>query len=486
MIGNSDNGMQDGIFRKNLLINAFQQLVTYILPFVTVPYLTRVIGANGIGIYSYTNSIVHYFILIGTIGLTLYGTRQIAYVRDNEKELEEEFWKVFFLRLFFSSFSLVIYFLFVRLTTSEYKDYMLIQSLALIGSAIDTSWYYQGIESFNKLAKRIVSFKLIGAACIFIFIKSVEDVWLYVLIQVLIILVGNVFLLVNLFSSIKFRRITIQDIFSHLKPALALFLPQIAIEIYAVFDKTMLGVLADVSQVGLYTKAEEFAKVPLMLISVLSTVLFPRLSNQFKKDGISALKQSLNNNLQTVTIVGIGASFGIAGIAREFVKWMMGDGFIGSIPMLLVLSPLTLIIGTSNMIGRQYLLPANKNNVFTVTVSLGAFINFFLNIIMIPICGGVGACIATICAEFCVMISQFIYVRKAIDIKSYFGELFKCLLSGILMYIVVRLIGMIVNIKVINTLVQILFGVIIYFGVLFLLKDKTVKSLLGFACLIKK
>ena len=106
MIGNSDNGMQDGIFRKNLLINAFQQLVTYILPFVTVPYLTRVIGANGIGIYSYTNSIVHYFILIGTIGLTLYGTRQIAYVRDNEKELEEEFWKVFFLRLFFSSFSL--------------------------------------------------------------------------------------------------------------------------------------------------------------------------------------------------------------------------------------------------------------------------------------------------------------------------------------------------------------------------------------------
>lgn len=479
MKGNQNNSMHDRIFRKNLFVNAFQQLVTYILPFITVPYLTRVIGANGIGIYSYTNSIVQYFILLGTIGLSLYGTRQIAYVRDNEKELAEEFWRVFFLRLFFSSCSLVAYFGFVLLTNSEYKEYMLIQSLALIGSAIDTSWYYQGIESFNKLATRVVSFKLIGTACIFLFIKSIDDIWLYVLIQVLMILVGNLFLLINLFASIKFRKITIQGVFSHLKPALALFLPQIAIEIYAVFDKTMLGVLADVSQVGLYTKAEEFAKVPLMLISVLATVLFPRLSNQFKKEGISALNQSLNINLQTVTFIGMGASFGIAGIAKEFVIWMMGDGFIGSIPMLCVLSPLTLIIGTSNMIGRQYLLPANKNMVFTVTVSLGALVNFGLNVIMIPIYGGIGACITTICAEICVVISQLFYVRNAIDIKSYLVEFVKCMISGILMFIVVRFVGMVVKIKVVNTLAQITIGVIIYFGVLCLINGKTAKSFLS-------
>lgn len=473
--------MHDRTFRKNLFANAFQQLVTYALPFVTVPYLTRVIGADGIGIYSYTNSIVQYFILFGTIGLSLYGTRQIAYVRDNEKELEEEFWRIFFLRLFFSSCSLLAYLGFVLLTNSEYKGYMMIQTFALIGSALDISWYYQGIESFKKLAARVVSFKLIGTACILIFVNSAEDVWLYVLIQVLMILVGNIFLLANVFPGMRFRKVTIQSIFCHLKPALALFLPQIAIEIYAVFDKTMLGVLADVTQVGLYTKAEEFAKVPLMLITVFATVLFPRLSNQFKKEGISVLNQSLNNNLQIVTFIGMGSAFGIAGIAREFVVWMMGDGFAGAIPLLCVLSPLTLIIGTSNMIGRQYLLPANKNMVFTVTVSLGAVVNFVLNIILIPHYGGIGACIATICAEICVVLSQFIYVRKAIEIRPYLVEFFKCLLSGVLMYFVVRFVGKIVTIKIINTLVQIAIGVFVYFGVLCLIHGRTAKAFLNYA-----
>ena len=111
--------MRDNSFKKNIVANAFQQIITYILPFVTVPYLTRVIGAEGIGIYSYTNSIIQYFILFGTIGLSLYGTRQIAYVRDNHEKLEETFWEIFSLRIIFSSLSLATYTIFILITDSQ-------------------------------------------------------------------------------------------------------------------------------------------------------------------------------------------------------------------------------------------------------------------------------------------------------------------------------------------------------------------------------
>ena len=72
--------------KRNVILNGIQQIVTLVLPFITVPYLTRVIGKDGIGTYSYTSSIIQYFILFGTIGLSLYGTREIAYVRNNKKQ----------------------------------------------------------------------------------------------------------------------------------------------------------------------------------------------------------------------------------------------------------------------------------------------------------------------------------------------------------------------------------------------------------------
>lgn len=479
--------MRDNSFKKNIVANAFQQIITYILPFVTVPYLTRVIGAEGIGIYSYTNSIIQYFILFGTIGLSLYGTRQIAYVRDNHEKLEETFWEIFSLRIIFSSLSLATYTIFILITDSQYKLYMAIQSLALIGNAIDISWYYQGIEEFTKLVRRTIVFKLLGTACIFLFVNCKSDVWIYVAIQTGTIFIGNLILWLNIRITNNLNKVSFSQIISHFKPALLLFIPQVAIEIYAVFDKTMLGVLANVTQVGLYTKAEEFAKVPLMIISVLSTVLFPKLSNQFKKNGISILNESLNQNLQIVGFIGIGASFGIAGIANEFVKWMMGEEFLGAIPLLYILSPLTFFIGTSNMIGRQYLLPANKNKTFTITVISGAIINFVLNLVFIPKYGGVGACIATVLAEGSVAYLQYLFVRIVVNKRVYYTELLKCFVSGTIMFFIIRLLGRMITINILNTFIQIGIGSVVYIVLAYFFKNRIALHILdSLFSLIKK
>ncbi len=464
--------MIDKKIKRNLFANGLQQILTYCLPFITVPYLTRVIGPEGIGAYSYTNSIVQYFILFGSFGLTLYGTRQIAYCRDDFEERSKEFCRIVILRLLLSAVSVAAYGVFICAISSEYKIYLAIQGLALLASAFDISWYFQGTEDFSVIVRKAVAFKLVGTCCIFLFVKGIQDVWIYILIQTSVILLGNLAVWPSLKDNVHFCRVSVGSILKHLKPTVLLFLPQIAIELYAVFDKTMIGMLADMTQVGLYTKAEEFAKMPLMLIGIISNVLFPRMSNEFRKKGISSLNTMLNVNLQIASLIGIGASFGVAAIAADFVPWMMGSDFSGCIVLMYILCPLAWIIGSSNTLGRQYMIPSDNTRQFTISVIVGACVNFSLNLVLIPNFGAIGACVATVIAESAVTLFQFICIHKAVEKKEYIAETLKCLIAGLTMFLVVRFVGTIVRIKVINTIVQVAVGVTVYFLMLILLRCK--------------
>lgn len=457
--------------KRNVILNGIQQIVTLLLPFITVPYLTRVIGKDGIGTYSYTSSIIQYFILFGTIGLSLYGTREIAYVRNNKKQCDQAFWQIQFLRMSCCTLALLVYVAILVLFQPDYKVCMYIQIFALLANMIDISWYYQGIEEFDKIVFRSVLCRIIGTVCIFVFVRSSNDTWIYVLIQVLILFLGNVALWIPASKSIESPNIDYKKVLIIIRPAIALFIPQVAIELYAVFDKTMLGFLSTVGDVGLYAKAEEFSKIPLMLISVIAAVLFPRMSNIFAEKGEAALDVGLNNNIKLISFIGVGASFGIFGIAENFVPWMMGAEFHGSIELMKLMAPLSFIIGLSNMIGRQYLLPSNQSRIFTITVTFGAATNFILNILLIQRIGAVGACIATLIAEGIVTISQLLYVRKHIEVKSYLFDLLKCVIAGIVMLVAVYFTGEFVSVQIFNTISQIIIGILVYFIMLTLFKN---------------
>lgn len=472
--------------KKNIALNGLQQLITFVIPLISVPYLTRVIGKDGIGIYSFTSSIIQYFILFGTIGMSLYGTREIAYVRENKDKRDQVFCRILLLRMLFCGLSLVLYSFVLFFYETSLKLYLSIQIIALLANAIDISWFFQGIEEFNKTVLSITLSKVIGLICIFLFVHSEQDIWVYVLIQVLTLLFGNLVMWFPATRIITFRRVRIRDAFSILRPVIALFIPQIAIELYAVFDKTMLGMLSTIGDVGLYEKAEQFAKMPLMLVTVIATVLFPRMSNLFAEEGKDALDEGLNNNIRIISFIGVGASFGVAGIANGFVPWMMGDEFLGSIPLMQILAPLSFFIGLSNMIGRQYLLPSNQNRAFTLTVSIGAGFNFLLNLLLIPAYGASGACAATLIAEGMVTIIQFAIVRKHIRKKEYFKDLLLCMISGFIMLVLVICLGRIISIPVLNTLVQIGAGVLVYYCILLMFKNQLASQIFSEIALVFK
>ena len=204
--------MEKTSIKKNYLYNLVYQIIILILPIITTPYISRALGATNIGIYSYTVSIVTYFTLFGSLGVSLYGQREIAYVRDNTSKRKKTFIEIILFRFITLTISMIIfYFSFAR--SNEYQVYYRILLLYLLAASFDISWFFQGLEDFKKTVTRNVIVRLLSVACIFIFVKKPEDLSKYLLIYSLADLLGNLSLWLYLpkyFKGIKVKNINLK------------------------------------------------------------------------------------------------------------------------------------------------------------------------------------------------------------------------------------------------------------------------------------
>lgn len=465
--------------KKNLLYNLIYQVITVVIPLMTIPYISRVIGANGIGISSYTNSIVQYFIICGTIGISLYGNRQIAYVRQDKNKLCITFFSIFLLKMATTGLALLVYIL-IFIHANEYKNIFLIQSLNILAAMIDISWLYMGLEDFEKIVTINIFVRIIGVISIFLFVKDINDIYIYILINACMTILGNLSMWIYIPKKIKKVKIGVEDILVHIKPALILFIPQIATQIYLVLDRSMLGFLTNTKQVGLYQQSQNMIKMVLGLVTSLGVVMLPRMSNIFASGNTEKLKENLNKCLMGVSYVSIPMAFGLASISLKFVPWFFGKGFNEVSYLIIISVPILFFIAISNVLGVQYLLPINKNKEFTISVTIGAVVNLICNIILIPHYRAIGTCIATVLAEFSVTTVQYVFVYKEVDIKLLVKSIIKYLISGIIMLSVVLIIGMFMSSNVITTLFQCISGIVVYFIILIILKDEMNELVINF------
>ena len=240
---------------KNYIYNSLYQILILIVPLFTTPYLSRVLGAEAIGIYSYTLSITTYFVLFGSLGVAMYGQREIAYYQDDEYQRSKTFFEILIMRFVAIGIALFIFYL-GFCTQGDYSTYYKILILELVANSLDISWFFQGLEEFKKTVLRNTLIKLISVACVFIFVKDENDLIKYFFIYVLSNLIGNISIWMYLPKYVKKIKIKDIKILRHLKPTITLFIPQVAMQIYTVLDKTMIGmIIEDKSEVGFYEQA---------------------------------------------------------------------------------------------------------------------------------------------------------------------------------------------------------------------------------------
>ena len=457
---------------KNYIYNLIYQIIILILPLVTTPYISKVLGAENVGIYSYTLSIATYFILFGTFGITTYGQREIAYLQDNKEERTKVFWEIILLRLFTMFISMIAFYIFY-VEGKQYQIYYKILILELVATCFDISWFFQGLEEFKKTVIRNVIIKIISVISIFIFVKTKEDLIIYFIIYVLSNLLGNIslwFYLPRYLCKVKVKELNIKR---NIRPTISLFIPQIAIQIYTVLDKTMIGkILGDMVEVGNYEQSQKIIKMSLTVITSLGTVVSPRIASTIVKGKKEEVKHYLANSFNFVWFLGIPMMFGIMAISLKLVPWFLGEEFIKSIGILMLGAPIIMAIGLNNVSGIQYLIAVKKQNIFTKSVIIGAVFNFCLNLILINLFGAVGAIISSALAETLILFVQLVYIRKDISLKIVYNNCMKYILSGIIMFVITFFVGLYMKATIITTIIQIIIGIIVYGIMLLLLKDK--------------
>ena len=462
--------------KKNFAYNLIYEILKLLIPFITIPYVSRTIGADGIGVYSFTYSIVTYYLIAARFGTDIFGRREISYYRDDVTERSRVFWEVFLFRLFSSVLCLGVYLVHVFLFTEVNRGIYLILVMVLIDNIADVTWFYQGLEEFGFVVRRNLIIKLLGLAYIFLFVKSPDDLSIYVFGLMLCQLLGNMALWLRIPKDVVRVNFAKLHVFGHFGEMLSLFLPGIAMSIYTVFDKTMIGLICEGSaENGYYEQAYKTVLIILTIVKTLGTVGNPRISYYYGRGETDRIRELMMKSYRGVCLISIPMCLGLIGISESFVPWFYGPGFESVVGLLNISAFIIVAVGISNITGIQYMVPTKKQGVFTGSILVGAGVNFVLNLFFIKPWGAVGAMIASVISESVIALVQLYIVRKEFSFVRIVAGSVKYWIAGLVMLLVVKLEGMCLPASVVptwsGTAVMILSGGLVYFAVLFILRD---------------
>ncbi|MFK8261339.1 flippase [Leuconostoc mesenteroides] len=469
---------------KNYLYTAAYQLLNIIAPLITMPYLARVLGRNGVGVASWTNSFVTYFLLIASLGIITYGSREIAYVKDNKQARQQKFWEIQIIHTIAGIFSLGLYFLFLKYgvqLNSNIEDnqiYLILQTWVIISGILDISWYFMGMEDFKKTVLRNALVKIAMTVLIFVLVKTPNDIGNYILLLGLSQVFGNLSMWLYLFKKISLPNWQQLDLKEHVKPIFMMFLPTIATQVYLQLNKTMLPFFTNsTDSAGFYDNADRIIKVSLALVTSVGTVMLPRMSAQFAKGQFDKMKQNITQSMDFVSALSVPMAFGMAAIAPTAMIWFLGEQFKVVGQVIVLLSPIIIFIGWSTVIGTQYLVPTKRLNEFTLSVTIGALANVLLNFWLIYVAGVNGAAVATTISEFLVIGYQLYVTRKDMNVWHHFSEMWRYIIAGLGMYILVTMISQYLEINIKSTSIELVLGAFVYVLILIILRAPILKKI---------
>lgn len=475
--------MKKSSLKKNFIYNILYQLLILIIPLITSPYLTRTIGAEGLGIYTVSQAFANYFTLFILLGLNNYGNREIAKCRDDRKLVSKTFWEIYLFQLFMLIIVSTLYIFIVCFFIHEDKLIYFLQFIYVISAGLDINWCCFGLEKFKLTVTRNAAIKIASAIFIFIYVKSSDDLWLYTVIMTVSLFVSQAILWPFVLKDIDFVKPLKKEILKHVKYNVILFLPVIAVSIYTVMDKLMIGMIDSKEEVAYYTYALRFIDIPQTVIIALSTVMLPRVSNMIATGHSEETYQLLEKTMKYMMFFTIGAAFIITSVSYELIPWYYGESFRRCALFAIWLSPYIVLGGWNGTIRSQFIIPNGYDYIYLITVSSGAVTNLILNAVLIPNYRGIGAVWATIAAQFMVCFMQYMLTKKFIDFSPFFKNILLFLVCGIVMMIALYLYPGYGS-PIIDSLIKVLIGLSVYsllsIGYLYLVKkDSDILNLMN-------
>ncbi len=471
--------MPNGNIRKNYIYNLVFQVFSILIPLVTAPHLARVLSPDGIGTYSYINSIATYFSLVAALGLSSYGTRELSRVRDNRKKVSKLFWELSLLRLLSTLVCVALYLGFVLITGSDLRLYAA-AGVVILTVGVDCNWFFQAMENFRVLMVRNFIVKLIAVACIFLFVRGPEDLLLYFLIQGGGMFLSNLVLRAQLMREVDWVPLKKLRLGHHFRETIVYFIPTIATSVYTVLDRTMIGLITDdMAANGYYEQAHKIVNMLMTVITSLNVVVGVRTSYLFGKNRKREIRAHMYNTFRFMFMLAFPLAAGLVACAGNFVPWFYGEGYEPVVALMQMFAPLLFCIGISNVLGSLYLTPSGQRARSNRAIIAGAIANFVLNLALIPFLGVYGAVIASVVAELLIAILYMTYSARFIAVSKVIGMGLRYAILSVGMFLPTHFIGKALPPTVWTSLLQVTVGVATYILLLILVRDPAWKDAKG-------
>ena len=460
---------------KNYAYNLSYQLLVIILPIITTPYVTRVFSSSDLGTYGYFNSIVTYFILLATLGVANYGTKEVS---ANRKNIQPTFWGIYSLQVVAAFISIVLYLLLCWSVPSMRNPVAYILGLSLLSKGLDISWLFQGLEDFRKITIRNITVKLLGVLSIFLFVKTPNDLYLYVFLLTGFELLGQLSMWLPAKEFIGKPHFDVVHAKEHLKPVILLFLPQIAISLYVTLDRTMLGALSSTKDVGIYDQALKIINILLTIVTSLGSVMLPRVSSLLSSGNYKAVNKMHEMSFLIYNLIIFPIIAGMLIVNKDFVNFFLGKDFQEARVAIDIMIARMFFIGWTNIMGIQILIPHNRNREFMLSTTIPAFVSVGLNLLLIPSLGFVGASITSVLTEALVWVIQYYYTRSYLKEVPILSSMLKIILSSSLMYIILLLLQPLLKFSsVVNVGIYGILGAVFYISFILVFRVVNVKEL---------
>lgn len=445
---------------KNFIYNLLYQVFSLLTPIVVTPYITRVFTQNILGIHTIIATISSYFCMFGTLGMPYLGTRKIATTKAQDEDVEFVFWRLYRLQVSSYAIAFACYIVYCFLFDGH-TVLRILYGLQLVAYCLDISWFYQGVEEFKYISLRNILIRILSTVAILLLVKN--DIHMYVLCLLLPQVLMNVGMWITVFKRFKFKIKAVPFDMELFKQLLVLAVPTIAISVYALLNKSILGAFRSSEEVAIYEQGQALIRVVLAIVPAFSSVVMPRMASLFSMNDMKNINNMLSKSTTFVWYISFGLSFGLVALADAFISWYLPQSYAFVAVELKICTPMILIVAAENIFGIQILMPMNKEKEYTFSLVCAAVANIVLAVLTIPHGGIMAACICVVVSEGVALIIQIIKAKKYISIKMIFSKCPIFIISGGFMLLFVKLLlSKFANYGLLGTIVTVFFGGVVY------------------------
>lgn len=409
--------MKNNSIKLNFIMNVFLTMSSFIFPLITFPYISRILLPEGTGKVNFATSYISYFTMFAQLGIPTYGIRACAMVRDDRRKLTKTAHELFLINLFMSIISYVVFFilLFCVPKLREDRTLYLIVSANILLTAIGMEWLYKALEQYSYITIRSVAFKFVALIAMFLLVHQKSDYVIYGAISLFAASASNIMNLINVHKYIDLKPLSHYDFKPHLKAVGIFFAMSCATTIYLHLDTIMLKFMTTDTDVGYYSAATKIKMILVSVVTSLGAVLLPRVSYYVKQNKMEEFHRITVKALNFVFLSALPLTIYFIMFAREGIYFLSGKEYEGAIIPMQVIMPTLLIIGVTNILGLQILVPMGMEKYVLYSEIAGAITDLILNALLIPSLKSTGASIGTLAAEIAVLIVQYAVLHKTVN-----------------------------------------------------------------------